>query len=159
MDRVFALLEYAGENPKENSPEENIKMVLELVYINLSNLKLEFFESFILSQEEKIFSKMGPISQFFGGRAPSEDKSKLLNKYQNHVTKYANKEMDFFKDECERFNYVATKLIKRISKVYSLIPDEKEQTNESILDWDLHQKLMEKRYGKRPIETSYKYKK
>jgi hypothetical protein len=159
MDRVFALLEYAGENPKENSPEENIKMVLELVYINLSNLKLEFFESFILSQEEKIFSKMGPISQFFGGRAPSEDKSKLLNKYQNHVTKYANKEMDFFKDECERFNYVATKLIKRISKVYSLIPDEKEQTNESILDWDLHQKLMEKKYGKRPIETSYKYKK
>jgi hypothetical protein len=159
MDRVFALLEYAGENPKENSPEENIKMVLELVYINLSNLKLEFFESFILSQEEKIFSKMGPISQFFGGRAPSEDKSKLLNKYQNHVTKYANKEMDFFKDECERFNYVATKLIKRISKVYSLIPDEKEQTNESILNWDLHQKLMEKRYGKRPIQTSYKFKK
>jgi hypothetical protein len=159
MDRVFALLEYAGENPKENSPEENIKMVLELVYINLSNLKLEFFESFILSQEEKIFSKMGPISQFFGGRAPSEDKSKLLKKYQNHVTKYADREMDFFKDECERFNYVATKLIKRISKVYSLIPDEKEQTNESILNWDLHQKLMEKRYGKRPIETSYKYKK
>jgi hypothetical protein len=159
MDRVFALLEYAGENPKENSPEENIKMVLELVYINLSNLKLEFFESFILSQEEKIFSKMGPISQFFGGRAPSEDKSKLLNKYQNHVTKYANKEMDFFKDECERFNYVATKLIKRISKVYSLIPDEKKQTNESILNWDLHQKLMEKRYGKQPIETSYNFKK
>jgi hypothetical protein len=49
--------------------------------------------------------------------------------------------------------------MKRISKIYALIPDEKEQTNESILDWDLHQKLMEKKYGKRPIETSYKYKK
>jgi hypothetical protein len=159
MDRVFALLEHAGEKPKENSPKENIKLVLELVYINLSNLKMEFFENFILSREEVIFSKMGHFSQLFGGKEPKEDKVKLLNKYHSHVTKYANKEMDFFKDECERFNYVATKLIKRISKVYSLIPDEKGQTNESILDWDLHQKLTEKKYGKRPIETSYKYKK
>jgi hypothetical protein len=159
MDRVFALLEHAGENPKENSPEENIKMVLELVYINLANLKMEFFEKFVMSREEMIFSQLGPLSQLFGGKEPKEDKVKLLNKYHSHVTKYANKEMDFFKDECERFNYVATKLIKRISKVYSLIPDEKEQTNESILDWELHQKLMEKKYGKRPIETSYKYKK
>jgi hypothetical protein len=159
MDRVFGLLEHAGENPKENSPEENIKMVLELVYINLANLKMEFFEKFVMSREEMIFSQLGHLSQLFGGKEPKEDKVKLLNKYHSHVTKYANKEMDFFKDECERFNYVATKLIKRISKVYSLIPDEKEQTNESILNWDLHQKLTEKKYGKRPIETSYKYKK
>ena len=45
------------------------------------------------------------------------------------------------------------------AKIYSLIPDDKKQTNESILDWELHQKLMEKKYGKRPIETFYKYKK
>ena len=159
MDKVFELLEHAGENPKENSPEENIKIVLELVYINLSGLKVGFFENMVLSHEEQMFSKMGPLSQLFGGKEPTEDKSKVLKKYKNHVTKYADREMDFFKDECERFSYVATKLIKRISKVYSLIPDEKEQTNESILDWDLHQKLMEKRYGKRPIETSYKFKK
>jgi len=39
--------------------------------------------------------------------------------------------------------------MKKISKIYALLPDEKEQTNESILDWELHQKIMEKRYGKR----------
>jgi hypothetical protein len=155
MDRVFELLEYVGETPKENSPEENIKLVLELVYINLVNLKMEFFEKFVLSREEIIFDQLGPFSQIFGGKAPSKNKVKLLNKYQSHVMRYSKKEMDFFKDECERFNYVATKLIKRISKVYSLIPDEKEQTNESILNWDLHQKLMEKRYGKRPIQKNY----
>jgi hypothetical protein len=157
MDKVFELLEHAGEKPKENSPEENIKIVLELVYINLSGLKVGFFENMVLSHEEQMFSKMGPLSQLFGGKEPTEDKSKVLKKYKNHVTKYADREMDFFKDECERFNYVATKLIKRISKVYSLIPDEKEQTNESILDWELHQKLMEKRYGKRPIQTTYNF--
>ena len=28
-----------------------------------------------------------------------------------------------------------------------------EQVSESILNWDLHQKVMEKKYGKRKIET------
>jgi hypothetical protein len=159
MDRVDGLLEHAGEEIEDKSEDEKIRMVLELVYINLSNAKMENFEKYVLTRQEIIFSKFGPFAQLMGAKPPSENKVKLLKKYQNHVTKYANRETDFFKDECERFNYVATKLMKRISKIYSLIPDEKGQTNESILDWELHQKLMEKRYGKRPIETSYKYKK
>ena len=35
---------------------------------------------------------------------------------------------------------------------------DKEQTNESIINWDLHQQLMEKKYGKRKIDTDYKFK-
>jgi hypothetical protein len=159
MDRVDGLLEHAGEETEDKSEDEKIRMVLELVYINLSNAKMANFERYILTRNEMMFSQLGPFAQLMGAKQPSENKVKLLNKYKNHVTKYANREMDFFKDECERFNYVSTNLMKKISKVYSLIPEEKEQTNESILDWDLHQKLMEKRYGKRPIETSYKYKK
>jgi hypothetical protein len=159
MERVDALLEHAGQDIEDKSEDEKIRMVLELVYINLSNAKMVNFERYILTRNEMMFSQLGPFAQLMGAKQPSENKVKLLKKYQNHVTKYENREIDFFKDECERFNYVATKLMKRISKVYSLIPDEKEQTNESILDWDLHQKLMEKKYGKRPIETSYKHKK
>jgi hypothetical protein len=159
MERVDALLSHAGEEIEGKSDDEKIRMVLELVYINLSNAKMANFERYILTRNEMMFSQLGPFAQLMGAKQPSENKVKLLNKYKNHVTKYANREMDFFKDECERFNYVSTNLMKKISKVYSLIPEEKEQTNESILDWDLHQKLMEKRYGKRPIETSYKYKK
>jgi superfamily II DNA helicase RecQ len=159
MGRVDKLLQHIGENTETLPEDEKIRMVLELVCINLTNLKMEFFEKFILTRQEQMFSQLGPFAQLMGAKPPSENKTKLLKKFQNHVSKYENRETDFFKDECERFNYVATKLMKRISKVYSLIPDEKEQTNESILDWELHQKLMEKRYGKRPIDTSYKYKK
>jgi hypothetical protein len=159
MGRVDELLDYAGEDIEDKSEDEKIRMVLELVYVNLSNAKMENFEKYVLTRQEHMFSKFGPFTQMIGGMQPSENKVKLLKKYQNHVTKYANREIDFFKDECERFNYVATKLMKRISKIYALIPDEKGQTNESILDWELHQKLMEKKYGKRPIDTSYKYKK
>ena len=159
MGRVDELLDYAGEDIEDKSEDEKIRMVLELVYINLSNAKMENFEKFVLTRQEIMFSKFGSFAQLMGAKPPSENKVKLLKKYQNHVTKYANREIDFFKDECERFNYVATKLMKRISKIYALIPNEKGQTNESILDWELHQKLMEKRYGKKPIDTSYKYKK
>jgi len=159
MERVDVLLEHIGEETEGKSEDEKIRMVLELVYINLSNAKMVNFERYILTRNEMMFSQLGPFAQLMGAKQPSENKVKLLKKYQNHVTKYENREIEFFKDECERFNYVATKLMKRISKVYSLIPDEKEQTNESILDWDLHQKFMEKKYGKRPIETSYKHKK
>jgi hypothetical protein len=81
---------------------------------------------------------------------------KVRNKYLNYLIKYKNREDDFFVDECERFKYEATKLIKRLIKIYSLIPDDKEQTNESIIDWDLHQKIMEKKHGKRNISTEYK---
>ena len=157
MGRVDELLDYAGEDIEDKSEDEKIRMVLELVYVNLSNAKMENFERFILSRQEMMYSRLGPFAQLMGAKPPSENKVTLLKKYHNHVTKYANREMEFFKDECERFNYISTKLMKRIAKIYSLIPDEKEQTNESIINWELHQKLMEKKYGKRKIETKYRY--
>jgi hypothetical protein len=163
IDKVDKLLEHAGiasDGLSDMDDETKIKMVLRLVYINLANFKINTFDDYFYTQQDKINNMFGGImSQLFGGGNVNPDKEKVRDKFINHVTKYQNREMDFFKDECERFNYVAKNLIKRISKVYSLIPDEKEQTNESILNWDLHQKLMEKKYGKRPIQTSYNFKK
>ena len=46
--------------------------------------------------------------------------------------------------------------MKKISKIYALIPDEKKETNESITNWDLNQKVVEKKYGIRPIQKEYK---
>jgi len=159
MDRIDALISYAGGNPNEMGDQEKVVKILELVYINIANLKVDIFDEYIDNNNDSFESA---ISRLFGGSITSkrnEEKDNVRRKFVNFVSKYQNREIDFFKDECERFNYEATKLMKKISKIYSLIPDEKEQTNESILNWDLHQKLMEKRYGKRPIETSYKYKK
>jgi hypothetical protein len=163
MDSIDELISHAGGDPDTMNDEEKIKSVLELIYINLVNAKVDTFDNFFYTHSEKMaqmFSGFMGVN-LFGGQInpPREEKEKVRRKFINHVSKYKDREMDFFKDECERFNYVSTNLMKKISKIYSLLPDEKEQTNESILDWDLHQKLMEKRYGKRPIETSYKYKK
>lgn len=152
MKYVDRLLEHIDEDPTQMSDEEKIKSVLELAYINLVNLKVENFDNYFYDATEK-------LRNLFGLDNKNEGKEKIRRNFVNHVSKYRNREMDFFKDECERFNYVSTKLMKKISKIYSLIPDEKGQTNESILDWELHQKLMEKRYGKRPVQKSYNFKK
>ena len=159
MDSINELISYAGGDPDTMNNEEKIKSVLELIYVNLVNAKVDTFDNFFTSESEKMEQM---FSEFMGGifgNVPNEEKEKVRRKFINHVSKYKDREMDFFKDECERFNYVSTNLMKKITKIYSLLPDEKEQTNESILDWDLHQKLMEKRYGKRPIQTSYNFKK
>ena len=162
MEDVNGLIEHAGGDPDSMDDDEKIKSVLELVYINLVNAKVDAFDNFFYSHSEKMAQMFsGLMGNLFGGqiKPPSEEKEKVRRKFINHVAKYQNREMDFFKDECERFNYVATNLIKKISKIYALLPDEKEQTNESILDWELHQKIMEKRYGKRPIQKSYNFRK
>jgi hypothetical protein len=160
MDRVDDLIEHTGNDPSTMSESEKIHFVLKLVYMNLANSKVDFFDNYFYSHQEKLAQMFGgAMMQMFNKQfKQNEEKEKIRHKFINHVTKYQNKESQFFVDECERFNYIATNLIKRISKIYALIPDEKEQTNESILDWELHQKLMEKKYGKRKIETEYNFK-
>ena len=162
MDNVDRLLDHAGLGTTGMDNEEKIKTLFRLVYINLVNAKIDTFDQYFYSQQEMIDNMFGGLmGQLFGGgrQNTNPNKEKVRNKFINHIIKYQDNEVDFFKDECERFNYVATNLMKKISKIYSLIPDEKEQTNESILNWDLHQKLMEKKYGKKPIQTSYNFKK
>jgi hypothetical protein len=161
MDRVDGLLEHAGVDYKNMSKEKKIKEVMVLVYINLIFAKRDIFDRMTEDSNSLIagFAKMLGING--PGTTDENDKGfeKVRNKYINYLTKYKNKEDQFFVDECERFNYVATKLIKRLGKIYSLIPDEKEQTNESIINWDLHQKLMEKKYGKMKIQKEYNFRK
>jgi hypothetical protein len=82
---------------------------------------------------------------------------KLKNKFANHISKYKGNTTQFFKDEIENFNYIATKMLKKIGKLYAMAKDD-EQVSESIINWELHQQLVEKKYGKRKIETDYKFK-
>lgn len=155
MDNVDGLLEHAGEDPDSMTDEQKIERVLELVYINLVSAKIEKFDIFFYNAQEKLYQMFGPMAKLLGKlKEPSVEKENVRNNYIKFVMKYQNRELDYFKDECERFNYVSTKLIKRLSKIFSLLSEEKK----SILDWDLHQKLMEKKYGKRKIQTEYKFK-
>lgn len=159
MDRVDALLDHINEDTSQMTDQEKIKRVLELVYINLANIKLETFDEMVSSKEDglKQFFKqlMGGVPSFM-----SDDNEKnmeqLRQKFINSVIKYEKDPLKFFQVECEKFNYVATKMLKKIGKLYAMAKDD-EPVNESIINWELHQKLMEKKYGKRPISKKISY--
>jgi hypothetical protein len=158
-DRLDGLLEHIGEDPSDMSIDEKINKVLELVYIDLVNNRMDLFMQMT----------QGPMDDFltFGaqlGMIPpgSEEKMKQLQKtneirrkFLSRTMRYEKNPIKFFEDEFEEFNYVANKMLKKISKLYAMAKDD-EQVSESILNWDLHQQIMEKKYGKRKIETKYK---
>jgi hypothetical protein len=156
MDRVEGLLSHANVPYETMSEDEKIEVVMDIVYVNLLSAKKDNFDRMTSDGNEM----MRALMRRLGGGNDDQDEGfdSVRNKFLNHISKYQNNVHKFFVDECERFNYEATKLIKKISKIYSLIPGDDEQTNESIINWELHQKLMEKRYGKRKIETDFKFK-
>ena len=156
MDRVDGLLSHANVPYETMNEDEKIEVVMDIVYVNLLSAKKDNFDRMTSDGNEMRRSLMRILGR--GNDDQDEGFDSVRNKFLNHISKYQNNVHKFFVDECERFNYEATKLIKKISKIYSLIPGDDEQTNESIINWELHQKLMEKRYGKRKIETDFKFK-
>ena len=161
-DRLDALLEHIDEDPSNMTLDEKINRVLEVTYIDLVNNRMEMF--IIMTQHHmddmiKFAGQLGMLPPNLDDAVKKLEKTdEVRQKFLKYVMKYEKNPTKFFEDEIENFQYIANKMIKKISKVYALAKDD-EPVSESILNWDLHQKIMEKKYGKRPIHTKYKYKK
>jgi hypothetical protein len=162
MNRVDALLNHIGEDPEGMSENEKIDMVLNLVYVNLVNMRMSTFMEMISDKGDSLrdflMQLAGRVPSFLKDEDEEKKMDKLRDKFFNYVTKFKDNPTQFFKDECEKFNYVSTKMLKKISKLYALAKDD-DEVNESIINWELHQQLLEKKYGKRKIETEIKFKK
>jgi len=160
-DRLNALLEHIGEEPSEMNIDEKINKVLEVAYIDLVNNKMELFIN-MTEHESDIFlefaESLGILTSDVKERIKELQKTnEIRQKFLKYVTKYQDNPKKFFEVEIEKFNYVSTKMLKKIGKLYAMAKDDESQVNESILNWELHQKIMEKKYGKRKISTTYKY--
>jgi hypothetical protein len=161
MFRVDALLDHIGTDYSNMTDDEKIKEALELVYMDSVNKRMDIF----VNMTSESFDSLIEMSKLFGN-VPSilkskvkglEETNKVRQKFLNQAVKYQKNPIKFFEDEIENFNFVATKYLKKIGKLYSMAKDD-ENMNESIQNWDLHQRIMEKKYGKRKISTTYKYK-
>lgn len=158
MDKVDKVLIYIDENPSELTEEQKIRRILEIVYINLVNTKMSSFIDMTSNSRDELRSLFrGLMGSSLVDGEEEKKMDKLKNKFANHISKYKGNTTQFFKDEIENFNYIATKMLKKISKLYAMAKDD-EPVSESIINWELHQQLMEKKYGKRKIETDYKFK-
>lgn len=160
IDRVDALIDHIGQNYKDMSEDEKIKLVLELVYINLVNNKIELFDKATSSPIDSLRALFN--NTFGGGILPKDEEEenleKVRQKFIKYLTKYEENPIMFFKNRCDQLSYDANKIIKKIGKLYAMA-EEDQQVNESIINWELYQQLMEKKYGKRKIETEFKFKK
>lgn len=107
-------------------------------------MKIDKFDDYIEGPMDGLFK----LFSFFGDiQTPTELKIKeIRNKFFNYVTKYKDNESQFYIDEIKKFQIIADKMIKKLSKLYAMATDS--STNESIINWELHMKIQ----GKNIIE-------
>jgi|688.fasta_scaffold42603_4 hypothetical protein len=154
VDKIFDAIDVDTDGM---SDKDKVEKFLKIIYVNLSNMKLRTFEDYVGSSENMFAQFLRVMGQL--GITDDEEEiklNKIKTKFQNHVLKYRDNPIQFFKSEIDRFHRVSDQAMKRISKLYAMAKDDTEVT-ESIIDWELHRKLMEKKYGKRPIETEFKF--
>ena len=162
MFRVDALLEHIDEDPSEMSDDEKIKRVLEIVYISIVNTRMQFFMDMTSKGSDNFIEfgqAMGILPDFMKDEAIALSKvNEVRQNFLKFTKRYEKNPIKFFEDECKKFNRVADQLLRKVSKLYDMAKDDEQPVSESIINWELHQQLMEKKYGKRKISTTYKYK-
>jgi len=158
-ERLDKLLEHINEDPSNMTIDEKINKVLELVYVDLVNNRMELFVAMTehaMDDFLKFGAQLGMLPPGFEERLKGLEKTNnIRQKFLSQTIKYEKNPTKFFEVEFEKFNYVANKMLKKISKLYDMAKDD-EQVSESIINWELHQQIMEKKYGKRKIETKIK---
>jgi len=158
-DRLDALIEHIGDDPSDMTIDEKINVVLEVSYIDLVNNRMQMFMTMTehgMDDVIKFGTQLGILPPGLEGNFEGIKKTDAIRqKFLKYVMKYEKNPTKFFEDEIENFQYVANKMLKKISKLYAMAKDD-EQVSESIINWELHQQIMEKKYGKRKIETKYK---
>lgn len=162
MSRVDGLLEHIGEDPNVMTDDEKIEKVLEIVYISIVNTRMQFFMDMTSKGTDNFIEfgqQMGILPDFMKDEAIALSKVNEVRKnFLNFTKRYEKNPIKFFQEECKKFNKVADQLLRKVAKLYDLAKDDDTQVSESILNWELHQQLMEKKYGKRKISTTYDYK-
>jgi|LakMenEpi03Aug12_release.lakeMendotaPanAssembly.Ray.scaffolds.fasta_scaffold286032_2 hypothetical protein len=148
MPKVDEIIRMFGDDPNVMDTTDKVREILNLVQINLINQKIDTFNEFVGGPTTNIMN----MFRMFGGNVPKEyeEVEKVKENFYNYVTKFEGRPLDFFKQEFNRFNTVSNKTIRKLSKLYAMT--HKKPTNESIINWNLHMKLMEKKYGKKKIE-------
>ena len=90
------------------SEEEKVDKIIELVYINLVNWKIEAFKEILTSAF---------IEEILGFRG---QKKKTLDNFVRKTIRFEKNPEDFFRYEEKNFRYIADKMIRKISKLHSI---------------------------------------
>jgi hypothetical protein len=159
MNRVDDLLEHVNVDGLEDmSEDDKIKKVLEVIYGTLTNKRLDIFQDMTSNKQDEL---MDMYKDLFGQDLRKDDPQQkgleqVRNKFYNYAAKYKDNPVKFFEDEFENFNYTANKVLKRLSKIYAMAQDDEKPVSESIINWELYQKVKEQKEGKQKFSTKIK---
>jgi hypothetical protein len=114
----------------ENLDDEGkVNMFLQIYYNSLTHAKANTLHEMLTT------NFLEAIAGFIG------DKDIFFRKFLKRISRFESFE-EFFLYEESKFKFVADKMIKKISKVYSLLDEEKiNHIQESIINWDLYHKI------------------
>ena len=113
MDSVDDLLSQVdiGTDIKNLSDDEKVNLVLRVAYISASNTRRQNYGDSLVDDE--LEAEVG----FVG------DKAKQFDKYEKSFDKYEDDIMKFYKDIEKYLKITSSKVLKKLGKVYSLLPD------------------------------------
>ena len=151
VDRIFDEIDVDTEGM---SDKDKVKKMLELIYVNIANKKIDIFDEYLNTGQN-------PFKLFLmqmGGIVDEDDikVDQIKKNFRSFVAKYENNPLGFFKAEIDKFHRVADQVIRKIGKLYDMAQDDT-QVTESIIDWELHMKLQQKKRGNRPLDTQIKF--
>lgn len=129
IDQILEVNPDIEKVPPDASDDEKIKIFLNLFYQIISTQKINYYNDYLKQN-------VNQLDFIFGLESPDEI-NKMAQTYAKKVNKYENYQ-DFFGNEEKRFNFVGNKMIKKLSKLYDMMEDDKKS---SIGNWDLHQKI------------------
>ena len=139
IDKIKELFDTNNIDYEGISDEQIVDRTLELLLLNLRQWKAESTHRLLMDN---------PIEMLMGFKGK---KGKFFGKYLQKLLKYEGDFKKYFEYEQKMFNFVATKMIKKISKLYAMTKDD---TNESIINWELWQKV---NGSKNEIVTEFTY--
>ena len=116
--------------------DEVIGKTLESAYINITNWKTDVLQEYL-----QIGGIQDLMDEVMFGKDRKQEKINFLIGYQESLTRYKDDPIEFYKDEINNSSIEAGKIIKKLSKLFSLV---KESKSDSIFDFEKYQKLYKK---------------
>ena len=154
LDTVDRIFEAIGVDTENMSDKDKVKKMLELIYVNIANKKIEIFDEYVDRGQDSFLSFIRQL----GGIVDEDDikVEQIKKNFRNFVAKYEKNPLGFFKAEIDKFHRVSDQVIRKIGKLYDMAQDDA-QVTESIIDWELHMKLQQKKHGNKPLDTQIKF--
>jgi len=111
VDELLSQVDGLGVPVSELSDDEKVNLVLRIAYISASNARRQNYGDSLVDND--IETEIG----FFG------DKAIQFDKYEKSFGKYEDDIMKFYQDIEKYLKRSSTKVMKKLGKVYSLLPD------------------------------------